>query len=164
MSTKALHPLSIFAISLAPAPAFAKTRQLADITTVDPLGYECISGEYLEETDKFAAVAFTLYETITIASMPPPLAAFLSGATCSVGLNAVFRHEASLGGVGILALYLQEKNGFQAGWSQLIFDALLFGVAFFILPSSLIACSLAGALVTNTIVGFNHRQDRYIAR
>ena len=149
MSTKALHQLSIFAISLVPAPAFTKTRQLADITTVDPLGYECISGEYLEETDQFAAVAFTLSETITIASMPPSLAAFLSGATC---------------GVGILALYFQEKNGFQAGWSQLIFDVLLFGIAFFILPSSLIACSLAGALVTNTIVGFNHRQDRYIAR
>lgn len=103
-------------------------------------------------------------ETIKIASMPPVLVAFLGGATCGLGLIAVFRHGASLGGVGILALYLQEKTGFQAGWSQLIFDALLFGVAIFILPSSLIAWSLAGALVTNTVVGFNHRQDRYIAR
>ena len=66
MSTKALHKLSVVAIALAPAQSVASTMQLADITTVDPLGYECIAGEYLEETDEFAAVAFTLSEKIRL--------------------------------------------------------------------------------------------------
>lgn len=101
---------------------------------------------------------------IELQSVPTSLAAFLAGACSGLGLMIVFRHGASLGGVGVLALYLQDRIGFQAGWTQIIFDAALFAVAIFVLPAQLIIWSLLGALVTNVIIGLNHRHDRYVAR
>ena len=94
----------------------------------------------------------------------PPVGAVLSGAILGMGLLALFRHGASLGGIGVLALFLQERFGIQAGWTQLAFDALLFLLAFTVLEWDLVAWSLAGAVVVNLIVAVNHRQDRYIAR
>ena len=76
----------------------------------------------------------------------------------------IFRHGGSLGGVGVLGLWLQERAGIQAGWVQLGFDIVLFAVAFFVLDLTLIALSLIGAIVVNGIIGVNHRRDRYIAR
>ena len=100
-----------------------------------------------------------------IASLHPALGAFLAGGTAGLGLIVLFRHGASLGGVGVLGLILQERFGLQAGWVQLAFDAILFLAAFFILADvSLVLWSLLGAVTTNLIVAVNHRQDRYIGR
>lgn len=101
---------------------------------------------------------------IQFETLNPVLGALLAGATTGSGLLAIFRHGASLGGVGVLALWLQERAGIQAGWVQLGFDAVLFAVAFAVLDPWLVALSLLGAVIVNVIVGFNHRQDRYIGR
>ena len=76
---------------------------------------------------------------------------------------ALFRHGASLGGIGILALYIQEKTGFRAGWTQLLFDAVLFSVAFGLRDFMTVVYSFLGALVVNLVIAINHRKDRYIA-
>ncbi|MEM9974907.1 MAG: YitT family protein [Pseudomonadota bacterium] len=103
-------------------------------------------------------------EAFQIATLDPALGAALSGAMIGLGLIVLFRHGASLGGVGVLALYLQDRIGFQAGWTQLIFDALLFAAAIFILDPVLVVYSLAGSIVVNLIIAVNHRKDRYIGR
>lgn len=103
-------------------------------------------------------------QVISFESLPAPLGAALAGATTGLGLIVLFRHGASLGGVGVLALFLQERIGFRTGWTQLLFDGVLFSVAAFVLAPDLVIYSLAGAVVTNLIVAVNHRSDRYIAR
>lgn len=103
-------------------------------------------------------------QQVSIETVPPYLAALLGGATIGVGLIVIFRHGASLGGIGVLALYLQDKTGFQAGWTQLIFDGVLFTVAALLFPLDIVAFSLMGAVVPNLMIGINHRKDRYIAR
>lgn len=101
-------------------------------------------------------------QVFVIASLEPAFGAALAGAMIGLGLIVLFRHGASLGGIGVLALYLQENTGFQAGWTQLIFDAALFGAALFVLEPGLVAWSLLGAVVVNLIIAVNHRKDRYI--
>ncbi|MCG6883125.1 MAG: YitT family protein [Silicimonas sp.] len=97
--------------------------------------------------------------------LDPLLGALLAGAVAGMGLIVLFRHGASLGGIGVVALWAQDRIGVQAGWVQLGFDAVLFFVAIFVLPDlQLVALSLAGAVVVNLIVGVNHRRDRYVAR
>lgn len=96
-----------------------------------------------------------------VATLP---GALLAGAICGMGLVVLFRHGASLGGIGVLGLWLQERAGLQAGWVQLGFDAVLFAAAFAVMAPSLVLYSLAGAVVVNLIVAVNHRQDRYIGR
>lgn len=93
----------------------------------------------------------------------PAVGAALAGGCIGLGLVVLFRHGASLGGVGVLALWLQERTGFRAGWTQLAFDALLFAAAFAVMDPVLVAWSLLGAVIVNLIVGVNHRRDRYIA-
>jgi hypothetical protein len=79
------------------------------------------------------------------------------------GLLALFRHGASLGGIGIVALYLQDKTGFRAGWTQLIFDVCLFAAALTVRDAKTVAISALGAVVINLVIAVNHRRDRYIA-
>ena len=98
-----------------------------------------------------------------IQSLSPALAAVIFGALVGLGLLAMFRHNGSLGGLGVVALLVQDTTGFKAGWVQLITDAVIFSVALFLFPASVVGYSLLGALVLNLIITFNHRRDRYIA-
>jgi len=117
----------------------------------------------------FAAVAlvsgFAELAARLVQVMPahPAVAAVLFGLVAGAGLLAIFRHRASLGGVGILAYYLQERMGWRAGWVQLAFDLVRFGAALLLMAPDLVMWSLLGAAILNAIIGVNHRRDRYIA-
>lgn len=100
---------------------------------------------------------------VALDQVHPAAAAVLFGIAAGVGLLSLFRHGASLGGVGIVALYLQDRIGFKAGWTQLIFDLCIFTAAAFLLPPMTVLWSLLGAVVLNGIITINHRRDRYIA-
>lgn len=93
----------------------------------------------------------------------PAAAAIAFGACVGIGLLAMFRHNGSLGGLGVVALLVQDQTGFKAGYVQLIFDAILFSVALLLFPFSIVAWSLLGAIILNGLIAFNHRRDRYIA-
>ena len=41
--------------------------------------------------------------------------------------------------------------------------AVLFALAFLVVPPETVAISFAGALVVNLVIAVNHRRDRYIA-
>lgn len=94
----------------------------------------------------------------------PLLGVAFFGTITGIGLLAVFRHGGSLGGLGVVALYIQDTYGFRAGWVQLIVDGALFVVAAFLFPFSVVVYSLIGAVILNVLIALNHRRDRYIAR
>ena len=52
-------------------------------------------------------------------------AALFGGFAMGLGLLMLFRHRASLGGVNILALYLQERFGLRAGKVQMGIDVVI---------------------------------------
>src|SRR3546814_1866730 len=56
--------------------------------------------------------------------------ALIGGLLLGYGLLALYRHRASLGGVGILAIYIQDRFGVQAGLVQLAFDLCVMACAF----------------------------------
>ena len=95
--------------------------------------------------------------------LDPLLGALTFGALTGVALLVLFRHNGSLGGLGVVALLIQDTTGFRAGWVQLIFDLCLFGLAFFLFDPILVIYSLLGAVVINLIIAINHRRDRYVA-
>ncbi len=101
-------------------------------------------------------------DLVSISPAHPAVAAVLFGMISGAGLLAIFRHRASLGGVGIVAYDLQERLGWRAGWVQLGFDLILFASAALILPLDLVLWSLLGAAILNAIIGINHRRDRYV--
>jgi len=110
-----------------------------------------------------SVLASALPQLIGLDHINPILGAVLFGAISGAGLLALFRHGASLGGVGILAFYLQDKTGFRAGLTQLIFDICLFAVAFALLDPIKVGYSLLGSVVLNAVIAVNHRRDHYVA-
>ncbi|WP_083217279.1 YitT family protein [Thioclava sp. SK-1] len=100
---------------------------------------------------------------VGFSQLHPLAGAVLFGGITGSALLALFRHGSSLGGVGIVALYLQDKTGFKAGWTQMIFDACVFAIALSMRDWHLVAWSALGALVVNLVITWNHRKDRYIA-
>lgn len=105
-----------------------------------------------------------LGRALTIDAIHPALSAALGGVLAGVGLIVLFRHGATLGGVGIVALWLQDTRGIQAGNTQLVFDLFVFALAFAVLPPEVVLWSLLGAVILNLIITVNHRRDRYVAR
>jgi uncharacterized membrane-anchored protein YitT (DUF2179 family) len=100
---------------------------------------------------------------VSFASLNPWLGAVLFGFLSGSALLALFRHGASLGGIGIVALLLQDRLGWRAGWVQLGFDAVLFTLAFLVVEAKAVLISFLGAVVVNLVIAINHRRDRYIA-
>lgn len=131
------------------------------------LGYLRMGLRFTVKT--FAAVALLsglsvwMPGQLSFATLNPWLGAVLFGFLSGSALLALFRHGASLGGIGILALMVQDRLGWRAGWVQMAFDAGLFALAFLVVPPKTVAISSAGALVVNLVIAVNHRRDRYIA-
>ncbi|MEO9904152.1 YitT family protein [Nisaea sp.] len=98
-----------------------------------------------------------LSELIVIERIHPLFGAALGGSCAGVGLIALFRHNASAGGLGILALVVEEKTGFKTGWFQMGFDSLIFLGACFVLAPDQILYSFVGAVILNAIIAWNFK-------
>ena len=110
-----------------------------------------------------SALSMVLPEYLHFGETHPAVGAVLVGCLTGVGLIALFRHGSSLGGIGIVGLYVQDATGFRAGWVQLIFDAALFLVALSLRDPFTVGWSFLGAVILNLTIAVNHRKDRYIA-
>ena len=91
----------------------------------------------------------------------PFLAVALGGSLIGTGMLILFRHGGSLGGVGILAIYLQERFGFNAGRVQMAFEVLIICIGFFLVTLPVLGLSVLGVLVLNLVIALNYRPGRY---
>lgn len=89
-------------------------------------------------------------------------AALAGGSLVGLGILFFIRHRASLGGIGILAVYLQRDRGISAGKVQMSFDTLLMLAAFFVLSPAKVLYSAVGAVLLSVVLLFNHRSHRYM--
>ncbi|WP_337271342.1 YitT family protein [Oryzifoliimicrobium ureilyticus] len=117
----------------------------------------------------FIAIALTSALTnvqphvLQIADIAPAWAALIGGMLLGFGLLALYRHRASLGGVGILGICIQERFGIRAGFVQMAVDLCVLVAAFFVAAPAIVFYSVLGAAVMNLFLAINHRNDRYIA-
>ncbi|MBI4757049.1 MAG: YitT family protein [Betaproteobacteria bacterium] len=104
-----------------------------------------------------------LPRVLRLESIHPLYAAVMGGLLMGVGLLILFRHKASLGGLNVLVLVVEERTGWRAGLVQLGFDAAILLASLAILPPSAVAISMLGAAVLNLSLAINHRRERYTA-
>lgn len=95
-------------------------------------------------------------------TLDPVFAAAMGGFLTGMGLLMLMRHRASLGGLGVLAVYLQEKRGWRAGHVQMAADVLILATAFTLRDPLHVALSVLGALALNFVIAVNHRPGRYM--
>ncbi|MGU3492601.1 YitT family protein [Xanthobacteraceae bacterium A53D] len=98
---------------------------------------------------------------MTISDLDPIYATVVGGGLIGTGLLMLFRHRTSLGGVNILALYLQERFKIRAGYFQLAVDLCIMTVAYFVIPLDRLALSVLGIAIVNLIIAINHKPGRY---
>ncbi|MDZ7824600.1 MAG: YitT family protein [Ahrensia sp.] len=99
---------------------------------------------------------------IAISSVHPALASIAGGAMIGLGLLALFRHGAGLGGINILVYWLQTNRNMRAGYVQLGIDAVILIAASFVITPTQLIWSIVGALIFNMILGVNHKPGRYM--
>jgi uncharacterized membrane-anchored protein YitT (DUF2179 family) len=92
----------------------------------------------------------------------PLYAAVMGGSAIGIGLLILFRHQACLGGLNVLAIWLQERRGVRAGVFQLVVDALVVAASLFVVPPTTILLSVVGSLALNMVLAVNHRPGRYL--
>ena len=98
-----------------------------------------------------------------LGGLNPFYTGLVGGLMMGMGFIALFRHQASLGGFNILALYLQDRYGIRAGKLQLGLDLLILATSLLLVSWPALLGSILGAVAMNMVIGFNHRPDRYIA-
>jgi uncharacterized membrane-anchored protein YitT (DUF2179 family) len=117
----------------------------------------------------FAAVALlsVLAEAVprwvVLQSVHPAFAALGGGLLMGAGLLILFRHRASLGGLNVLVLWLQETRGWRAGKVQMGLDALILLVAAPWIGGGALLWSVLAAVALNFALAVNHKPGRYAA-
>ena len=95
---------------------------------------------------------------INISAIPMWLAAFIGGGLIGIGLLILFRHNTSLGGVNILALYVERKYNIHSGKIILATDMLVVALALMFYPLEQIAYSMIGFFVLTSVIGRYHKK------
>ena len=95
--------------------------------------------------------------------LQPLYAAIAGGLITGTGFLVLFRHRCSLGGVGILALYLQDRYGWRAGKVQMAVDCCIVLLALWSVEPLRVAWSVAGGVALKLVLAMSHRPGRYVA-
>lgn len=110
-----------------------------------------------------AVLSSALPRWVGIGSVDPWFAALGGGLLMGTGFLVLFRHKASLGGLNVLVLWLQQRFGWRAGWVQMAIDGLIVAAAFAWVEPGRVALSVLGAVAMNVVLALNHRPGRYAA-
>lgn len=99
---------------------------------------------------------------LQFSQLQPLYAAIAGGLITGTGFLVLFRHRCSLGGVGVAALYLQDRYGWRAGKIQMAVDCCIVLLALWTVEPLRVAGSIAGAVALNLVLTINHRPGRYM--
>ncbi|MBU2978722.1 YitT family protein [Alteromonas sp. C1M14] len=101
---------------------------------------------------------------VNINQADPLFTAVFGGILIGVGMLIMFRHSSSLGGMGILAYFLQQKYGIRAGFLLLTLDGIILMCSLTLLSIPLVLLSILAAFCLNMVLSLNHRPERYTLR
>jgi uncharacterized membrane-anchored protein YitT (DUF2179 family) len=110
-----------------------------------------------------AVLAETLPALVDIARVEPAFAAVGGGLVMGAGFLILFRHRASLGGLNVMVLWLQDRYGWSAGKVQAAVDAAIVLAALPWVTTQQVLLSVVGALALNLALAMNHKPGRYTA-
>jgi len=111
----------------------------------------------------FSGLHPKLVHLVDVNMLTPFYVALIGGLLMGVGFIVLFRHQASLGGINILALYLQQTRGIRAGKIQMGLDFIIVLASLAVVTPLALAASILGAFALNLAISLNHRPGRYMA-
>ncbi len=100
--------------------------------------------------------------SIRVVEVHPFFAAIFGGTVIGMGILALARHQAGVGGTGVVTLWLQRTRGWNAGYVQIAIDLVIVGAAAPVIGGGALGWSLLSATATSLILVAWHRPGRYI--
>ncbi|WP_027710539.1 YitT family protein [Dickeya chrysanthemi] len=98
---------------------------------------------------------------LTINYIHPLFSALVGGTFLGMGILSLARHNASVGGTGVLTLWLYKRFNINAGKSQMLLDVLVFAISLLTMPITLLLWSALSALAMNAMLMNWHKPGRY---
>ena len=98
---------------------------------------------------------------LQISYMSPLFSSLIGGTFIGMGILSLARHNASVGGTGVITLWGQKYYGVNAGKSQMVLDLLVFFAALFRLPYGPLLWSVLSAIAMNAMLLAWHKPGRY---
>ncbi|RCU51531.1 YitT family protein [Corallincola holothuriorum] len=95
---------------------------------------------------------------IRFEEIPPLMSALIGGGLIGIGLILLFRHGTSLGGVNILALYMEKRTGIHAGKVILMMDLIVVAAGLMLFPLVQVAYSAFSFVVLSSVLGRYHKK------
>lgn len=102
-----------------------------------------------------------LSSVLQFQSIDPIYASVIAGLLIGTGMLVMFRHSSSLGGFGILSLYLQQKFNIPAGKTMMTVDLIIMAISFFIISIKLVILSAVAVAFVSFVLILNHKPYRY---
>lgn len=93
---------------------------------------------------------------VTLQIGEPVLAAVMGGLLLGFGLIILFRHQASLGGFNIMAIFMERRFGIHAGKTTLALDLTVLVLGLCLLEPSKVIWSLFGFVALSSVMGRYH--------
>jgi uncharacterized membrane-anchored protein YitT (DUF2179 family) len=116
----------------------------------------------------FASIALVsvatdqLHRVLRFGDVQPAYGAVIGGLLVGMGLLILFRHQACLGGLNIVSIWLQRRRAVRAGAFQMAVDSLIVAASFLAVTPATLALSVLGAVAMNLVLAVNHRPGRYL--
>lgn len=96
-----------------------------------------------------------------IVEVHPAFAAIAGGTVIGMGILALARHDAGVGGTGVVTLWLQRTRGWNAGRTQIAIDLGILAVSFAVVAPVQVGWSAISAAAISGILIAWHRPGRY---
>ncbi|MCF8999499.1 YitT family protein [Acinetobacter nectaris] len=98
-----------------------------------------------------------------IKDLNPFYSTIVANILMGVSFLMLFRHRSSLGGINLLALFIQSQYKIAAGKVQMGIDISILAASAFFVGWHVLGVSILGAVILNFIIAMNHKPSRYIA-
>jgi uncharacterized membrane-anchored protein YitT (DUF2179 family) len=98
---------------------------------------------------------------VQLASINPVFAALFGGTIIGMGVLSLARHNAGVGGTGVLTIWLFKKRGWNVGRTQLTIDACIMLLALLAVPPVRVLLSAVSAGAISVVLIAFHRPGRY---
>lgn len=107
------------------------------------------------------AASLLLPGLLKISYIHPVFSSLVGGTIIGMGILCLARHNASVGGTGVITLWGQKVYGINAGKTQMALDVIVFLVALLKVPGHLLLWSVVSAVAMNAMLLRWHKPGRY---
>ncbi|WP_413653006.1 YitT family protein [Pantoea sp. B65] len=107
------------------------------------------------------AASLIIPDLLKIDYIHPLFSSLVGGTIIGMGILCLARHNASVGGTGVITLWGQKVYGVNAGKTQMMLDVVVFLIALVKVPGNLLLWSILSAVAMNAMLLRWHKPGRY---